>query len=134
MNKITPDKNLLVIVESPNKVATITKIFKDLGYVNTTVTASVGHTTKIKDNKNSYKNTGIHPDKDFLVDWEVDPEKRYIIDRLKTQAQAADLVLIASATDNKSDLLQITYSSAIRTSPHLQHRYLRHRFHRFQRW
>ena len=56
MNKITPDKNLLVIVESPNKVATITKIFKDLGYVNTTVTASVGHTTKIKDNKNSYKN------------------------------------------------------------------------------
>jgi DNA topoisomerase IA len=74
MNKITPDKNLLVIVESPNKVATITKIFKDLGYVNTTVTASVGHTTKIKDNENSYKNTGIHPDMDFLVDWEVDPE------------------------------------------------------------
>lgn len=105
MNKITPDKNLLVIVESPNKVATITKIFKDLGYVNTTVTASVGHTTKIKDNKNSYKNTGIHPDKDFLVDWEVDPEKRYIIDRLKTQAQAADLVLIASDPDREGESL-----------------------------
>ena len=103
--KISPDKKILVIVESPNKVSTISKIFKDLGYSNTVVMASVGHTTKIKDNRNSYRNTGIHPDQEFKVDWVVDPEKRNIIDKLQAQAKLSDLVLIASDPDREGESL-----------------------------
>ena len=105
MNKIALDKKILVIVESPNKVSTVSKILKDLGYINTTVMASVGHTTKIKDNKNSYKNTGIHPDKDFEVDWAVDTDKKTIVDKLILQARQSDLVLIASDPDREGESL-----------------------------
>jgi DNA topoisomerase-1 len=102
---ISTDKKLLVIVESPNKVSTITKIFKDLGYTKAVVMASVGHTTKIKDNRNSYHNTGIYPDEDFRVDWAVDPDKKSIVDGLKAQAKTADLVLIASDPDREGESL-----------------------------
>lgn len=102
---ISTDKKILVIVESPNKVATVTKILKDLGYSKATVMASVGHTTKIKDNKNSYRNTGIYPEEDFKVDWAVDPDKKSIVEGLKAQAKNADLVLIASDPDREGESL-----------------------------
>jgi DNA topoisomerase-1 len=102
---ISTDKKLLVIVESPNKVSTITKILKDLGYSKAVVMASVGHTTKIKDNKKSYHNTGIYPDEDFRVDWTVDPDKKSIVEGLKAQAKNADLVLIASDPDREGESL-----------------------------
>ena len=102
---ITRDQKLLIIVESPNKVKSISKIVHDLGYKKAVVMASVGHTTKIKDNRNSYKNTGIYPDEDFRVDWVVDPEKKVIIDKLKAQAKLSDLVLIASDPDREGESL-----------------------------
>ena len=49
MNALDKKQKLLVIVESPNKVHTVAEIFKELGYEKTTVMASVGHTTQIKD-------------------------------------------------------------------------------------
>ena len=52
------DKKILVIVESPNKVHTITSILKNAGYKHTTVVASVGHVMELK-NGGSYHNTGI---------------------------------------------------------------------------
>lgn len=105
MNKISTDKKLLVIVESPNKVSTISKILKDLGYTNAVVMASIGHTTKIKDNHKSYRNTGIYPEEDFRVDWAVDPDKKSVVDGLKAQAKKADLVLIASDPDREGESL-----------------------------
>ena len=43
------DGRILCIVESPNKKATISGIFKSLGYTNVTVMASVGHIGEIAD-------------------------------------------------------------------------------------
>ena len=57
--------NILVLVESPNKCATIQKILKDGGYKNAKVIASVGHFAVIKDG-GGYKNTGIYPLKEKL--------------------------------------------------------------------
>lgn len=105
MTKISTDKKILVIVESPNKVSTISKILKDLGYTNAVVMASVGHTTKIKDNRKSYRNTGIYPEENFKVDWAIDPDKKSVVDRLKAQAKKADLVLIASDPDREGESL-----------------------------
>ena len=48
----------LVIVESPNKRATLMKIFTDAGYKNTNVMATYGHFSIIKDG-GKYWNTGI---------------------------------------------------------------------------
>ena len=65
------DANILCICESPNKKATLTKIFKDLGYKNITVAASVGHITEIKNNSKTKWNTGIHVDENFKIDYAV---------------------------------------------------------------
>ena len=104
-NQISLDKKILVIVESPNKVTTISKIFKSLGYLNVTVMASIGHTTKIQDNRNSYRNTGIYPEKDFTANWVVDQDKKQVIEKLKAQAKISDLVLIASDPDREGESL-----------------------------
>ena len=92
MNVLDKKQKLLVIVESPNKVHTVAEIFKELGYEKTTVMASVGHTTQIKDKYGSYKNTGIYPKDNFRVEWEIDPEKYNIIEKLRAQARVSDLV------------------------------------------
>jgi len=69
------------------------------------VAATIGHTTRIKDNKNSYKNSGIHPDNNFKIDWEVSPDKQKVIEELKAKAKAVDLVLIASDPDREGECL-----------------------------
>ena len=102
---ISTDKKLLVIVESPTKVSTVSKIFKELGYENTTVLASIGHTTKLKDKQGSYKNTGIFPEESFRAEWVVDPDKKAIVETLKKHAKQADLVLIASDPDREGESL-----------------------------
>lgn len=105
MNVLDKKQKLLVIVESPNKVHTVAEIFKELGYEKTTVMASVGHTTQIKDKYGSYKNTGIYPKDNFRVEWEIDPEKYSIIEKLRAQARVSDLVLIASDPDREGESL-----------------------------
>jgi DNA topoisomerase-1 len=96
---------ILVIVESPSKVHTVSEILKELGYTKAVVLASVGHTTRIKDVRDSYKNTGIYPKEDFRIEWEIDPEKRKIIENLRAQARICDLVLIASDPDREGESL-----------------------------
>lgn len=105
MFTISKNMKILVIVESPSKVHTVSEILKELGYTKAVVIASVGHTTRIKDVQDSYKNTGIYPKEDFRVEWEIDPEKRKIIENLRTQARMCDLVLIASDPDREGESL-----------------------------
>ena len=105
MPTISKNMKLLVIVESPSKVHTVSEILKELGYNKAVVLASVGHTTRIKDVQDSYKNTGIYPKEDFRIEWEIDPEKRKIIEYLRTQARTCDLVLIASDPDREGESL-----------------------------
>ena len=98
MNKT--DK-ILVIVESPNKVRNIQKYLREAGYKNAEVMASVGHVATIKDNPKSYKNTGIHPDKSFKIDYAVLEEKQKVVRELKAAADKATLVYISTDADRE---------------------------------
>lgn len=113
MNKT--DRNL-VIVESPNKCSTLTKIFKDAGYKKTVVMASYGHFTMIKDG-GSYWNTGIEPDNGFKTNYVVSPEKIHpkssktykdVVEDLKYQVAAADKVYICSDPDREGEAIAWT--------------------------
>ena len=92
---------VLIIVESPNKLKTISEILKKAGYSNTTVMASVGHIANIADNPKSYKNTGIHPDDNFKLDYRILTEKKDVVKKLKEQVAISDLVYIASDPDRE---------------------------------
>ena len=97
--------SILVIVESPNKCKSLSKIFSDLGFSNLKVLASVGHITKIKDNPSSYKNTGIHPDKKFKVDYVVDPKKKEVVQKLKEAVDKSKWVLLMSDPDREGSAI-----------------------------
>ena len=86
MKTLDKDSKVLVIVESPHKTKGVTAIFKSLGFKNVRVVASVGHITKIKDTRGSFKNTGIYPDKNFKVNYCVEESKHKKVEELKLQA------------------------------------------------
>lgn len=94
----------LVIVESPNKRATLLKIFKDAGYTRTTVLASVGHISEIKDGGN-YWNSGIDPENKFKTNYVVSAEKKDVVENLKQQVLAADKVYICSDPDREGEAI-----------------------------
>ena len=100
------DKKILVIVESPNKVAHVKEYLQKAGY-NIRVAASVGHIAEIK-NGGSYYNTGIEPSKDFEMDLAVSDDKRDVVKNLKAQVDWADLVYLATDGDNEG--AQISWS------------------------
>jgi len=92
-------KDILVIVESPNKVAHVRDYLKKAGY-NVNVMASVGHIAEIK-NGGNYYNTGIDPTKDFAMDLGVSEDKHKVVTGLMSAANKADLVYIATDGDNE---------------------------------
>ena len=95
------DGNSLIIVESPNKVKTITKILHDAGYKNFKVMASVGHIMELADNRNTYMNTGIDVDHDFKMNLRVSPDKVGVVNSLKTAAKKADTVYLMTDPDRE---------------------------------
>lgn len=99
-----PDKNakILILVESPNKCATITKITKDLGYKHVTVKASVGHFTEIKDG-GGYKNTGIAVRDKFKPNICVSENKKKVVAELKEAVEKADYIYICSDEDREGE-------------------------------
>lgn len=99
------DANILCICESPNKKATLTKIFKDLGYKNITVAASVGHITEIKNNSKTKWNTGIHVDDNFKIDYVVSDDKKDVVKDLKEKVKKAEIVLLASDPDREGSAI-----------------------------
>lgn len=94
------DKRILVIVESPTKAGTV-KSFLPSNYV---VMASKGHISDIA-NGGSYWNTGIDPSDNFKADFEVDPEKKAVVAKLKSEAEKADLVILASDPDREGEAI-----------------------------
>lgn len=105
MTQIDKNKRILMLVESPNKVHKIKEIMTDLGYNKCVVMATAGHTTNIKDNRASYKNTGIHPEDDFKADYAIMDDKKKLVSDIKEQAKIADIVLIASDPDREGENL-----------------------------
>ena len=90
---------VLVIVESPNKCKTIKEILGP-GYI---VVASAGHIASIKDDKNTYWNTGIDPNNKFKTNLVVSPDKFDVVNKLKDQVMAADKVLLATDPDREGE-------------------------------
>ena len=99
------DKKILIIVESPKKVPTITTILKKAGYKNARVKASVGHIQKIADNPKSWKNTGIWPDDHFRPDLVIADDKQSLVLELSQAAAVADLVYIATDPDREGEVI-----------------------------
>ena len=83
----------LVIVESPNKVKTISSFLSN----DFTVKACVGHICRIND-KGLY-NLGIDIDNNFKPDFVVDEGKKDIVKELKELVKKADEVILASDPD-----------------------------------
>lgn len=95
----------LVIVESPNKVASIKKIFKDLGYTNLTVKASIGHIAILSDDRASWKNTGIYPDKQFKAKFIVDPSKSKTVNDLTSLGKDSEQIILATDEDREGEAI-----------------------------
>lgn len=93
------DKNILVIVESPNKVQHIQEYLKKAGY-KAKVMASVGHIMELA-NGGPYVNSGIDPAKNFEMNLQVSADKTLVVNRIKEQVKAADLVYLMSDPDRE---------------------------------
>ena len=102
---LSKDTKILCICESPNKKATLTKIFKDLGYKNASVEASVGHITEIKNNSRTKWNTGIHVDDNFKIDYVVSDDKKKVVATLKEKVKSSEIVLLASDPDREGEAI-----------------------------
>jgi len=97
-------KRTLIIVESPNKVPTISKILKDAGYNKCVVKASVGHICEIQ-NGGTYWNTGVEPENDFKTKYAVLADKKKIVSELKEQVELADEVYLATDPDREGEAI-----------------------------
>lgn len=101
---INKNARTLIIVESPNKTKTISKIFKDAGYNKVIVVASVGHISEIKDG-GKYWNTGIDPDNKFKTNFAVSADKKEVMSNLKNQVELADEIYLASDPDREGEAI-----------------------------
>ena len=92
------NKNL-VIVESPGKVKTIEKTLgKDFH-----VLASQGHVRDIEGiGKNSI---GIDFENGYAPNYAIDPKKKHIIEQLRKESKAADMVWLASDEDREGEAI-----------------------------
>ena len=101
MNK---SDNILIIVESPTKVKTISSILEKAGYTKAKVTASIGHIMKLKDGGPAY-NSGIYPDKNFQMNLVVDSEKKKVVDEINRLAKTADIIYLMQDDDREGSLI-----------------------------
>ena len=96
-------KKLLVIVESPNKIAHIREYLKKAGY-NATVMASVGHIMQLG-NGGNYYNSGVDPNNSFELNLEVAEDKHQVVQNLKNAVKEADLVYLMSDPDREGAVI-----------------------------
>ena len=93
------DSIKLIIVESPNKVATISQ-FLDKSYV---VKASVGHISEIR-NSGLY-NMGIDVKGNFDIDFAISDSKKETVKELKKWVEKADDVYLATDPDREGEAI-----------------------------
>lgn len=92
----------LLIVESPNKVKSISEILKKIGYKNIIVQASVGHISHLADS--GEYNMGIDPNT-FDMDLEVSQDKKEVVFKLKQQVKLSKGIIIASDLDREGEAI-----------------------------
>ena len=91
---------VLVLVESPNKRATIKSYLPS----NYQVEASVGHISEIKDG-GTYWNTGINPEKGFDANFVISNDKKDVVARLSKLVQESDIVYVCSDPDREGEAI-----------------------------
>lgn len=102
MIKLNTSDRILMIVESPNKVKTISEILKNIGYRNIIVQASVGHISHIADS--GLFNIGVNLD-NFNIDFEITKDKIEIVNKLKEQVRLSKYVLLATDPDREGEAI-----------------------------
>lgn len=100
MSKELKNKKILVIVESPNKVAHVRDYLKKAGYSNINVQASVGHIMELA-NGGDYYNSGVDPNNNFDLNLKVAADKKATVSKLQAAAKEADLVYLMSDPDRE---------------------------------
>lgn len=95
---------ILIIVESPNKVKTISSILKKAGYANATVMASVGHIMALGNGGPAY-NSGIYPKQKFRMNLAVPEEKQKVVNGISAQAKTADKIFIMTDGDREGEII-----------------------------
>ena len=98
------NEKFLVIVESPNKVKTISNILKTAGYSNAVVVASVGHIIALKDGGPAY-NSGIYPKQKFKMNLSVVAEKQKIVDDIKRQSEKVNKIFLMTDGDREGAII-----------------------------
>ena len=98
----------LVIVESPAKAKTIEKFLgKDFK-----VLSSYGHVRDLKK-----KEFGIDIENHFTPDYEIPLDKRKLISELKSEAEKADVVWLASDEDREGEAISWHLSEVLKLAP-----------------
>jgi len=94
----------LVIVESPNKTATIKKYLgNDFDVIGT-----AGHFRDLPD-----KEIGVDIKNDFSPSYEIDSEKKTLIDSIIAKAKKADLVYLATDLDREGEYISFHLSQVL---------------------
>lgn len=99
----TTDK-ILVIVESPNKIKTISGILKKAGYTKAIVMASVGHIMSLGNGGPAY-NSGIYPKQSFKMNLAVSEDKKKVVNDLATQAKTVDKIFLMTDGDREGEII-----------------------------
>jgi DNA topoisomerase-1 len=97
-------EKILVIVESPNKVKTISAILKNAGYTKASVVASVGHIMKLADGGPAW-NSGIYPKQKFKMNLVVADDKQKVVETIMQQAKVVDKIYIGTDQDREGYLI-----------------------------
>jgi DNA topoisomerase-1 len=97
-------EKILVIVESPNKVKTISGILKNAGYTKAVVLASVGHVMILADGGPAW-NTGIYPKQKFKMKLEIAEGKQKVVDDISMQAKKADKIILMTDDDREGSII-----------------------------
>lgn len=98
------DEKFLVIVESPNKVKTVSNILKKAGYSKAIVMASVGHIMELQNGGPCF-NSGIYPADNFRMSLKVAEDKTKVVANLKLAVKTSDKVYLMTDGDREGEVI-----------------------------
>ena len=124
-NKSTQMEKTLVIVESPNKVKTISSILKKAGYDNTVVMASVGHIMALGNGGPAF-NSGIYPKQQFKMNLAVSEEKKKVVNDLTTRAKTMDKIILMTDGDREGEIIAWSLIKFCKLDPEKCYRAIAH--------
>jgi DNA topoisomerase-1 len=101
---MTKNDKILLIVESPNKVKTISSILKKAGYSKATIVASVGHIMTLGNGGPAF-NSGIYPEKDFKMNLNVSEDKKKVVNDIASLVNKAEKVFICTDGDREGEII-----------------------------